>query len=114
MPPTIPNDESFIGEPITPKPGTVDTAAMARGEPGLPSVFTCRKTEYAVAAILETWKSASPCRSGSPEKYVRRHWYRIRTTTGEVMTLYFDRQPPRGRAKPKQRWTLYSMKDAPQ
>lgn len=108
MPPTTPTNESFIGEPITPKPGAFDTAAMARGEPGLPSAFTCRKTEYTVAAVLETWKSTSACRSGSPETYVRKHWYRIRTTTGEVMTLYFDRQPPRGRRKHKARWYLFS------
>ena len=101
--------ESFVGEPITPKPGTFDSAAMATGAPGLPRVFTCRGREYTVAAVIESWKTTGPCRSGSPEAYVHKHWYRVRTATGETMTLYFDRQPPRGRARSKARWFLYTM-----
>ena len=101
--------ESFVGEPVTPKPGTFDTAMMATGIPGLPHQFTWKGTEYSVAAVIETWKTVGACHSGSDEKYVRRHWYRIKTTTGEVMTLYCDRQPPRGRSRTKGRWVLYSI-----
>ena len=108
----MPDRESFIGEPVVPKPGTFDTAAMARGEPGLPRVFTWRGTEYRVAALVEGWKSTGPSVNGGTEQYLRKHWYRVRTTTGEVMTLYFDRQPPRGRARAKTRWVLYSMAEA--
>ena len=42
--------------------------------------------------------------------YLRRHWYRIETTNGDVMTLYFNRQPRRGRGPVKGRWTLYSWR----
>jgi hypothetical protein len=67
--------------------------------------------EYTVAAVLETWKSSSPCKSGAKEMYLRKHWYRIRTTTGDVMTIYFSRQPfYKGRSK-KDRWVLYSMRE---
>lgn len=100
---------SFIGEPITPKPGVFDTSAMATGAPGLPAEFTWRKKEYAVAEVLDTWKSTGPCASGGSEVYVRKHWFRIRTATHEVMTIYFNRQPPRGRGKSKNRWTLYTV-----
>ena len=100
--------ESFVGEPVTPKPGTFDTAMMATGIPGLPHQFTWRGTEYAVVAVMKTWKTLGPCTSGADEMYVRRHWYKVKTTTGEVMTLYCDRQPPRGRSRTKGRWVLYS------
>jgi hypothetical protein len=101
--------ESFVGEPVTPKPGTFDTAMMATGIPGLPHQFTWKGTEYAVAAVIETWKTLGPCTSGADEMYVRRHWYKIKTTTGEVMTLYCDRHAPRGKSKTKGRWVLYSI-----
>jgi hypothetical protein len=101
--------ESFIGEPIVPKPGTFDAAAMATGAPGLPRVFTWRGEEYEVAAVLETWRSQEPG-AGMDKKhmYVRKHWYRIRTTSGKTMTVYFDRKPLGRRGKSKQRWHLFS------
>ncbi len=102
-------DESFIGEPVTPKPGTFDTALMATGIPGVPHEFTWRGNEYKVAVILETWKTVGPCTSGADEKYVRRHYYRVKTITGEVMTLYCDRHAARGKNPLKNRWVLYSM-----
>lgn len=102
-------EESFIGESITPAVGTFDPAGMARGEPGLPRAFAWRGRDYQVAAVLDTWRSTSGCRSGSDEQYVRKHWYRIRTCGGETMTLYFDRQPRRGARRSRARWTRYSV-----
>jgi hypothetical protein len=40
--------------------------------------------------------------------YLRRHWFRIVTTTGERMTLYCERQTKNAK-KPKARWWLYSI-----
>ena len=71
--------------------------------------FAWRGTDYKIAAIVETWKTVGACTSGGDEKYVRRHYYRVRTTIGETMTLYCDRQPPRGKSKTKGRWVLYTM-----
>jgi phosphoribosylglycinamide formyltransferase-1 len=101
--------EQFIGEPITPVPETADARTMARGGPGLPRRFVWRGREVAVEAVLETRRSLGPCTSGSGERYVRKHWFTVRTTSGETMTLYFDRQPRRGKS-PKARWWLYSLK----
>ena len=103
------SDEVFVGDQITPVAGAFDTAAMATGAPGLPRRFVWRGTQYTVEQVLETLKSSSPCRSGGGEMYLRKHWYRIRTTGGEVMTLYFNRQPHRGRRATRDRWVLYSM-----
>jgi len=98
--------ERFISEPVQPAPGSFDTAAMARGEPGLPARFTWRETEYRVVEVLRQWKTTGPCSSGSSERYVRRHWFTVRTDPAAAMTLYCDRQS-RSR-KPKARWWLLS------
>ena len=107
----IDTDESFISEPIGPKAGTFARAGMARAEPGLPGSFAWRGREYTVARLIESWKSTTPDRGGGSERYVRKHWYRVGTTTGEVMTLYFTRQPSAGRSGSTQRWFLFSMRD---
>jgi len=100
--------EEFISEPLEPVAGTFDTAAMTRGEPGLPERFRWRDEEYAVADVLEVWKETGPCRSGGPEKYLRKHWYKIRTDSGLEMTLYFERQA-RSKRQDKIRWWLYTI-----
>lgn len=100
--------EEFISEPIEPVAGTFDTAAMTRGEPGLPERFKWRDEEYAVADVLEAWKETGPCRGGGPEKYLRKHWYKIRTDSGLEMTLYFERQA-RSKRQDKIRWWLYTI-----
>ena len=100
--------EKFVCEQITPAPGSGDTSAMARGEPGLPASFTWRGTEYRIAGVIEKWKTSSPCKSGAAEMYLRRHWYRVLTEPQAVMTIYFDRQA-KDRSRPKARWFIYSI-----
>lgn len=80
---------------------------MSAGEPGLPTRFAWRGTQYEVAQILDRWKTTGPCHHGSGEQYVRRHWFRVVTTDGTQMEIYFDRQP-RSRQK-KQRWWLAAI-----
>ncbi|MFA5205046.1 MAG: DUF6504 family protein [Lentisphaeria bacterium] len=101
----------FISEAVVPEPGTFDTGRMAAGEPGLPGAFAWRGRRFEVAELLRCWKEAGPCRMGSSEQYVRKHWYEVRTATGETLTLYFERQP-RGKAQAKKRWWLFSLADA--
>jgi hypothetical protein len=101
--------ERFVSEPIQPVEGTFDPAGMTRGEPGLPKRFTWRDNEYTVSAVLEVWKEDGPCRSGSSEMYLRKHWFRVATEQGLEMTLYFERQP-RSKRQGKARWWLYTVK----
>ncbi len=101
-------DEEFISEPIKPVAGTFDSAAMTRGEPGLPERFVWRNTEYVVTEALKVWKETGPCKSGGPEQYLRKHWYKIRTECGLEMTLYFERQA-RSKSRNKTRWWLYTI-----
>ncbi len=98
----------FISEPIKPVVGTVDMRGMVRGEPGLPGKFIWRDEERTVAEVLEIWKETGKCKSGSDERYVRKHWFRIRTTDGHEMKIYFERQP-RSKAQSKLRWWLYTL-----
>ncbi len=101
-------DEKFVSEIIKPLEGTFDTAAMTRGEPGLPAKFIWRDTGYTIAEVLEVWKETGACRSGGRETYLRKHWYKIRTTDNIIMTLYFERQA-RSKSQNKARWWLYTI-----
>lgn len=97
--------EQFVSEPIQPAPGAFDTAAMSRGEPGLPRQFTWRGHLYTPAQTLRTWKTSTRDRG---ELYLRRHWFQLLTATGETMTIYCERQT-RNPGKPRQRWYLYTI-----
>ncbi len=108
MIPGMDRPEEFIAEQITPVTGTFDPAGMVHGEPGLPGRFRWRDQEYAVAEVLEKWKESGPCKSGSPERYLRKHWFKIRCTDGTQMTLYFERQP-RATPQSRTRWWLYTI-----
>ncbi len=110
MPPAEnPADREFVSELITPDAGTFDAAAMARGQPGLPAGFTWRGRHYAIRQVLEEWKQseAEGHRPGG-ERYYRRHYFRLRTDGGEIMTIYAVRHVKRGQ-NPRKRWWLYSI-----
>lgn len=99
--------ERFISEAIQPVIATFDTARMAAGEPGLPQEFAWRGRTFKVADVLRTWRDTGKCRHGSPELYVRKHWYEVVTTSRDTMKIYCDRQPRGGRHVA--RWWLFSI-----
>ncbi len=78
---------------------------MAQGEPGLPHRFAWRGDEYTVNEVLAVWTTSSPDATG--EVYLRRHWWELRTTTGHIMKLYFERQKRHGNARA--RWFVYTV-----
>jgi hypothetical protein len=108
-PPTPDSHPELISEPIVPTPRTFDAADMAKGLPGLPAEFTWRDRKYRVGILLEKWKVSGPeiGRLGG-EKYLRRHYFRIRTTDQCVMTIYCERHT-KSRARSKARWFLYTL-----
>lgn len=101
--------ETFIGEAITPEDMSFSVSAMARGKPGIPRKFSWKGKGFSVMAVLEEWKECGNCRHGSGERYVRKHWFRIRTTGDLEMRIYFERQ---GRSSGGSRWRLYSIRNA--
>ncbi len=103
--------EQFISEPLKPVTASSDTRSMSTGEPGLPGEFKWRKELIRVESVVRRWKETSPCRHGSGEKYVRKHWYEIRTDSGRLMKIYFERQA-RSRLEVKKRWWLFTIVDS--
>jgi len=100
--------DQFIGEPIRPDVDEIDTSGMTMGEPGLPRRFFWRGERYTVERVCGKWKETSPCRGGSSEKYVRKHWYKIITRDGATMKIYFQRSTRSG-GRLKTRWWLYAI-----
>ena len=101
--------EQFISEPLKAVTEAVDPRSFAIGAPLLPAEFIWRGNSLSIAEVLEEWKETSPCRHGSGELYVRKHWFRLRLKTGEEAKIYFERQPRFGDGK-KARWWLFSLK----
>jgi hypothetical protein len=99
--------ERLISESIKPITETADTSRMAMGEPGLPHKFVWRSRTVTVVAVLSTWRETGKCRHGSPEMYVRKHWYEVVTASDGTMKLYFERQARGGRKGA--RWWLFSI-----
>lgn len=101
--------EEFVSEAIVPVAGTSDAAAMATGVPGLPRGFVWREQTHEIVACLETWKRSEPEGGRADgERYLRRHYYRLRVSDGMVWIVYFLRQRPRS-GSAKRRWFLYSI-----
>jgi len=99
--------ETFIGEAITPEETSFSVESMAKGQPGLPKEFSWKGQRFSVLAVVEEWKECGDCRHGSGERYVRKHWFRIRTTEDLEMKIYFERQR---RSSGGSRWRLYSIR----
>jgi hypothetical protein len=102
--------ERFVSESIKPITETADTSRMAIGEPGLPRKFLWRGRTITVQAVLRTWRETGKCRHGSPEMYVRKHWYEVATDSYGTMKIYFERQARGGRGGA--RWWLFSIQEA--
>jgi hypothetical protein len=99
--------DQLISEPLTPVVAMSDTSRMAVGEPGLPREFLWHGRTIQISAVLRTWRETGKCHHGSPELYVRKHWYEVETRSNGTMKIYFDRQPRKGRKDA--RWWLFSI-----
>ncbi len=102
--------ERFISEQLKPIMDGPAPVPFEAGAPMMPPAFEWRRQRLPVLEVLESWKELSPCSSGSPERYLRRHWYRLRTSDEQEMTVYFLRQAQSGK-QPKSRWFLYKLED---
>ncbi len=103
--------ERFASEPLKPIVETCDPGRMAIGEPGLPQQFIWRGRTVEIVAVLRTWKETGQCSHGSPERYVRKHWYEVKTADDGIMKIYFERQARRGHGSAA-RWWLFSIRDS--
>lgn len=101
-------DERFISESLEPLYSVESGLQAPAGEPVLPGAFRWRGGALPVLRLLESGRGLGPCTHGSGEMYVRRHWYRIETSGGRIMRIYFERRP-RGRGRKTRRWWLYAI-----
>jgi len=98
----------FVGESIEPVAEAIDSARMATGEPGLPRRFRWRGAEHTIVEVIESRRETGACTHGSGERYVRRHWYRVRTGDGTEMKISFDRRSANARQM-RDAWRLHSL-----
>jgi Domain of unknown function (DUF6504) len=98
--------ETFVGEAIIPEDTSFSVSTMATGKPGIPRRFSWRGRTFSILEVLEEWKGFGDCRHGSGERYVRKHWFRVRTTGDQEMSIYFERQR---RSSGGSRWRLYTV-----
>ena len=111
----------FIGAPIEVQH---DRPPGLEKRPGPPDGFTWEGRAYRVVTVLQEWhnyrqrgktaafyvKERGSFRAKAAERHgswgVGRDYYRVRTDTGEVFELYYDRAP-QGMDRPKGGWFLY-------
>jgi hypothetical protein len=107
----------FIGEPIQVE---FDQPPALEKRPGCPDQFVWRGETYRIAELLSEWHdyarrgrmarnmrpthAAAAVRRGSWG--VGRDYYRVRTDSGQVFDLYYDRAP-RSVDDRKGSWVLY-------
>lgn len=100
--------ESLISEAIEPlMDETVDLPFQA-GEPILPARFRWREREYRIETVVDSWKQYSPGTASMPDRYLRKHWFHVRTHDGAEMKLYFERKA-RSKGAERSRWWLYTL-----
>ncbi len=107
--------QHFVSKRVEVETAGMDPAAMAGGEPPAPVCFTWGEEKLQVVELLASWRGYDQDRThGSAERYLRRHWFKVRVADGRVMSLYFERHAPRRSSrsakarKPQSRWYLHS------
>ena len=101
--------EEFISEYIKPDKNSFNVSFMSSGMPGVPMKFSWRDKEYRVVKIIDFWKSMSNCKGSfmtaeNSEKYVRKHYFKLKLDSGDIVTLYC----PRGVNK-SSKWVIYTI-----
>jgi phosphoribosylglycinamide formyltransferase-1 len=102
----------FISESVKPVISRTDTGLMTTGGPGIPHEFIWRGKTLVIANVFRTWRETGPCTHGSGERYVRKHWFEVETTSHQKAIIYFERKP-RDRKLTK-RWWLFSIEECKQ
>jgi len=104
--------EKLVSESIRPVTETMDTNRMAMGLPGLPGVFVWHGETIKISRVIREWHDTGPCRHGSSDRYIRKHWFEVEDEVGRRLKIYFERNPlPRTKGK-RDRWRLFSMTES--
>jgi hypothetical protein len=99
---------SLISEAIEPLWEEEANRPFLAGEPILPARFRWRGEEYRIEEVLETWKEYSSGSRQMPDRYLRKHWFHVRTGDGSHMKIYFERSA-RSKGTERARWWLFTV-----
>jgi hypothetical protein len=106
------DDAEFISEPIEPEAGSFSTAMMTTGLASPPRAFRWRDRRYEIVEQIHHEKlSSREGHTAAGDLYLRRQQFVVRLDTGQIATIYFERQARpgvRGRSA-KKRWFLYTI-----
>jgi phosphoribosylglycinamide formyltransferase-1 len=101
--------QKFISESIKPVIARTAAGEMATGGPALPLEFIWRGKALEIARVIDHWHETGPCKHGSGERYVRKHWFEVETADHRKAKIYFERKA-RGKQL-TERWWLFSIED---
>jgi Family of unknown function (DUF6504) len=93
----------FVSRPIEPAGEGFITPASG-SEPPVPRAFLWDGQTLSITAVLRTWRST---KSDRGDVYLKRHWFELRTASGQRVEVYYDRDFRRG-ASP---WWLYTIEE---
>jgi hypothetical protein len=93
----------FVGRPIVPTGEDFVTSTGGR-EPPVPRAFLFDGSTLAIDAVLRSWRST---KSDRGDAYLKRHWFELRTTGGQRIEVYYDREARRGAPH----WWLYAIEE---
>jgi hypothetical protein len=114
----------FIDEPVQVE---YDQLPVLEKKSGCPDRFIWREETYTITALLKEWhdyrRRGRMARNMRPEHLrvaqqrgswgVGRDYYRVRTSTGQVFDLYYDRAPTTADDR-KGTWVLYREMASPE
>jgi len=89
---------------------------MTRGLASMPAAFTWRGQRYEIVECLDHVKqSMHEGYTTDGERYLRRQTFTVLLDTGQLATVYVERNAPSGARKraAKQRWFLYTITPPP-
>jgi hypothetical protein len=73
-------------------------------EPPVPRAFRWDERALQISEVIRSWRSTKTDRG---DAYLKRHWFLLRTVSGEKLEVYYDRESRRGQSQ----WWLYTIED---
>jgi hypothetical protein len=93
----------FVSCPLVPT-GDGFLTPTSGSEPPIPRVFLWGGRRLLITEVLRSWRSTKADRG---DVYLKRHWYELRTASGEKLEVYYDRESRRAASS----WWLYAIEE---
>ncbi|MGB8966185.1 MAG: DUF6504 family protein [Candidatus Cybelea sp.] len=93
----------FVSCPLVPTGDGFVTPASG-SEPPIPRAFLWGSRTLLITEVMRSWRSTKADRG---DVYLKRHWYELRTASGEKLEVYYDRESRRSASS----WWLYTIEE---